>query len=78
MEKLKEIVTFVEEQVYERNELYKTTAQTDLSILPILQLRLLIVHIDGADEPQRTNDFAIDCQCYCREKVKIGSRCFET
>jgi hypothetical protein len=69
LDKLKEIVTFVEEQVYERNELYKATAQTDLSILPISQLRLLIVHIDAVDEPQHTADFAIDCQCYCQGKV---------
>ncbi|KAI6176227.1 Cell cycle regulator Mat89Bb [Aphelenchoides bicaudatus] len=71
LEELNEIVTFVEDQISERNELYKSAAQIDLSMLPISQIRLLIVHISEFGEPAPSDSFILDCQLYCMTKNKL-------
>lgn len=75
VDKLKEIINCVEELVYERNELYKVSAtQADITILPISQLRFLIVHIDGGEEPKVTQDFITSCESYCLTRVSYESK----
>lgn len=63
--KLEEIVNFVEEQIYERNELYNIAGQTDFSILRLSHVRLFVISISGQNEPTLTESFRANCRSYC-------------